>query len=143
MRSPAPSAARCKDACPTFLTGKPLSLKWVNDGVKSICSRSARTSWPARRTRCRRSWHGHFRGHALACTTCGYCEAACPIEMEHLGKFFRLRQHRVMMDGEFPHELKNVFEAYEATSNPWGLPADTRADWARGSTFRWFPRRRK
>ena len=25
---------RCKDACPTFLTGKPLSLKWVNDAVK-------------------------------------------------------------------------------------------------------------
>ena len=25
---------RCKDACPTFLTGKPLALKWVNDAVK-------------------------------------------------------------------------------------------------------------
>jgi Fe-S oxidoreductase len=67
-----------------------------------------------------------------ACTTCGYCEAACPIELEHLSKFYKLRQHRVMMDGEFPHELKPVFEAYESQSNPWGLPAQTRADWARG-----------
>jgi formate hydrogenlyase subunit 6/NADH:ubiquinone oxidoreductase subunit I len=25
---------RCKDACPTFLTGKPLSLKMVNDSLK-------------------------------------------------------------------------------------------------------------
>ena len=25
---------RCKDACPTHLTGKPLSLKMVNDSVK-------------------------------------------------------------------------------------------------------------
>ena len=25
---------RCKDACPTFLTGKPLALKWVNDSLK-------------------------------------------------------------------------------------------------------------
>src|SRR5262249_3470761 len=25
---------RCKDACPTFLSGKPLSLKWVHDGLK-------------------------------------------------------------------------------------------------------------
>src|SRR4029453_7122918 len=25
---------RCKDACPTFLTGKPLSLKGVNDRLK-------------------------------------------------------------------------------------------------------------
>jgi Fe-S oxidoreductase len=43
-----------------------------------------------------------------------------------------MRQHRVLMDGEFPHELKAVFEAYESQSNPWGLPADTRASWADG-----------
>ncbi len=66
-----------------------------------------------------------------ACTTCGYCEAACPIELEHLPRFFRMRQHRVMMDGEFPHELKAVFAAYESQSNPWGLSSDARADWAR------------
>jgi Fe-S oxidoreductase len=66
-----------------------------------------------------------------ACTTCGYCEAACPIELEHLPRFFRMRQHRVMMDGEFPHELKAVFAAYESQGNPWGLSSDARADWAR------------
>ena len=36
-----------------------------------------------------------------------------------------------MMEGEFPHELKAVFEAYESQSNPWGLPSQTRADWAK------------
>jgi Fe-S oxidoreductase len=40
------------------------------------------------------------------------------------------------MDGEFPHELKAVFNAYEVQSNPWGLPADTRGDWARGLPVR-------
>ena len=35
-----------------------------------------------------------------------------------------------MMDGEFPHELRGIFAAYEVQSNPWGLPADTRGDWA-------------
>jgi len=67
-----------------------------------------------------------------ACTTCGFCESACPIELEHLGKFFRMRQQRVMMEGAFPHELKPVFAAYEAQSNPWGLDAATRGDWAQG-----------
>ena len=43
----------------------------------------------------------------------------------------RLRQHRVLIDGEFPRELRNVFDAYEVQSNPWGLPAETRGDWAR------------
>jgi Fe-S oxidoreductase len=67
-----------------------------------------------------------------ACTSCGYCEAACPIELEHLDKFFRMRQHQVMIAGEFPLELKKVFEAWEVQGNAWGLPADQRGDWARG-----------
>jgi Fe-S oxidoreductase len=122
---------RCKDACPTFLTGKPLSLKWVQDDLKRhlIAQRGAivggddaalpplvgvviapETLW--------------------ACTTCGYCEAACPIELEHLPRFYRMRQHQVLMEGAFPRELKPVFEAYEVQSNPWGFAAETRGDWA-------------
>jgi Fe-S oxidoreductase len=36
-----------------------------------------------------------------------------------------------MMVGEFPHELKAVFDQYESQSNPWGLEADTRGDWVK------------
>jgi Fe-S oxidoreductase len=43
-----------------------------------------------------------------------------------------MRQHQVMIAGEFPHELKKVFEAYESQSNPWGLQAGQRGDWADG-----------
>jgi Fe-S oxidoreductase len=35
-----------------------------------------------------------------------------------------------MMDGEFPHALRSLFGAYEVQSNPWGLSAETRGDWA-------------
>ena len=128
---------RCKDACPTHLTGKPLSLKGVNDRLKRhlLEQREAIVADPA------------FELPALvdgvigtetlwACTTCGYCEAACPIELEHLDKFFRMRQHQVMIEGEFPHELKKLFEAYESQGNPWGLQADARGDWRRASTCR-------
>jgi len=128
---------RCKDACPTFLTGKPLSLKWVNDGLKHhlVAQRESLLA-PAPAGDAEDPLPplvGTVIGEDTlwACTTCGYCEAACPIELEHLAKFFKLRQHRVMMDGEFPHELKPVFEAYESQSNPWGLPSQTRGDWAR------------
>ena len=125
---------RCKDACPTFLTGKPLSQKWVHDSIKHhlmeqrlaiVGEASADDALPP--------LVGDVIGEDTlwACTTCGYCEAACPIELEHLPRFFRMRQHRVMMDGEFPHELKAVFAAYESQSNPWGLSSDARADWAR------------
>jgi Fe-S oxidoreductase len=124
---------RCKDACPTFLTGKPLSLKWVFDSLKQhlVAQRDAivagdDTALPP------------LVGEVIApetlwaCTTCGYCEAACPIELEHLPRFYRMRQHQVLMEGAFPHELKSVFNAYDAQSNPWGLPAETRGNWADG-----------
>ena len=125
---------RCKDACPTHLTGKPLSMKMVNDSVKrhlveradAIVAGDARGELPA------------LVGNVIAeetlwaCTACGYCEAACPIELEHLDRFFRMRQHQVLIAGEFPHELKHLFEAVEAEGNPWGLPASERASWVEG-----------
>ncbi len=124
---------RCKDACPTFLSGKPLSLKWVNDSLKHhlLEQRKALVSRATADAALPPLVPGVIRDETLwACTTCGYCEAACPIELEHLPKFYRMRQQRVMMDGEFPHELRAIFDAYEVQSNPWGLPADTRGDWA-------------
>jgi Fe-S oxidoreductase/nitrate reductase gamma subunit len=130
---------RCKDACPTFLTGKPLSQKWVHDSLKHhlLAQREAVVHPPAGEEVLPPLVGDVISDDTLwACTTCGYCESACPIELEHLPRFYRMRQHRVMMDGEFPHELKAVFGAYEVQSNPWGLPADTRGDWARGLPVR-------
>jgi Fe-S oxidoreductase len=124
---------RCKDSCPTFLTDKPLSLKWVNDALKHhlVDQRQAliaknHDSLPA------------LVGEIIkpetlwACTTCGYCEVACPISLEHLGKFYKMRQYQVMMETEFPEELQDVFGNYESQGNPWGLNSATRGDWAKG-----------
>ncbi len=125
---------RCKDACPTHLTGKPLSLKAVNDSLKKhlLEHRAAIVTGDPGQVLPALVGPVISEEALWACTTCGYCEAACPIELEHLGKFFRIRQHQVMIAGEFPHELKKVFEAYESQSNPWGLQADQRGDWAQG-----------
>jgi Fe-S oxidoreductase len=123
---------RCKDACPTFVTGKPLALKWVFDHLKEHLL-AQREALLARREDALPPLVPTVIGEdsLWACTTCGYCEAACPIELEHLPRFYRLRQHQVMMEGVFPRELKAVFDGYEVQSNPWGLPAETRGDWAR------------
>ena len=84
---------RCKDACPTFLTGKPLSLKWVNDGIKRhlLEQRQTLLNPPAADAEdpLPALVGPVISEEALwACTTCGYCEAACPIELEHLSKFY-------------------------------------------------------
>ena len=124
---------RCKDACPTFITGKPLSLKWVHDDLKRHLLAQRDAIVAADDSALPPLVGAVISPETLwACTTCGYCEAACPIELEHLPRFYRMRQHQVLMEGAFPHELKAVFDAYEVQSNPWGLPADTRGQWADG-----------
>ena len=124
---------RCKDACPTYLTGKPLALKWVFDSLKGHLQEQRTPIVAGDDAALPALVGGVIAPEALwACTTCGYCEAACPIELEHLPRFYRMRQHQVMMEGAFPHELKAVFDAYEVQSNPWGFPADTRGNWAEG-----------
>ena len=128
---------RCKVACPTFLTDKPLSQKWVHDALKRhlVDQRTALMApVPAGADDPLPPLVGGVVDETAlwACTTCGACEEACPIELEHLPRFYRLRQHQVMMAGEFPHELRPAFEAWESQGNPWGLPAGQRADWARG-----------
>lgn len=123
---------RCKDSCPTFLTGKPLALKWVHDSLKHHLLDRREAILAGRQAELPALVPEVIKADTLwACTTCGYCERACPIGLEHLGRFYRLRQHQVMMEGAFPQELKAVFDAYESQSNPWGLPADTRGAWAK------------
>lgn len=127
---------RCKVPCPTFLTDKPLSQKGVHDALKHhLVEQRERLLTPVPDggdDPLPPLVGGAVDETALwACTTCGACEEACPIELEHLPRFYRLRQHQVMMAGRFPHELKAMFEGWESQGNPWGLPAGRRADWAR------------
>ena len=123
---------RCKDSCPTFLTGKPLAMKWVNDSLKHHLLEKREAILAKNAAELPALVPEVIKEETLwACTTCGYCERSCPIGLEHLGRFYRLRQHQVMMEGAFPQELKAVFDAYESQSNPWGLPADTRGAWAK------------
>ena len=123
---------RCKDACPTFLTGKPLALKWVNDDIKHHLMKERAPIRSGDRAHLPALVGGTIADETLwACTTCGYCEVACPIGIEHLGKFYRLRQRQVMMEGEFPSELNKLFASYESQGNPWALDAATRGDWAK------------
>ena len=64
------------------------------------------------------------------CTTCGWCEEGCPVAIEHIQRIVDMRRHAVLVRSEFPADLAKSFKSTENQSNPWGIPADTRADWA-------------
>jgi Fe-S oxidoreductase len=65
-----------------------------------------------------------------ACTTCGACEAACPVMIEYVDKVIDLRRGLVLSEDRYPKEFESAFKSLETQSNPWGFPKHSRSDWA-------------
>jgi Fe-S oxidoreductase len=70
-----------------------------------------------------------------SCTTCGACVEQCPVDIEHVDHIVELRRHQVLLESAFPSELGGLFRKLENQGNPWGLPARSRMDWAKGLPF--------
>ncbi|NQU04085.1 MAG: (Fe-S)-binding protein, partial [Syntrophaceae bacterium] len=66
-----------------------------------------------------------------SCTNCMYCMEHCPAFIEHVPKVVGMRQYKVLMEADFASELQLTYRNMENNSNPWGIGAHTRADWAR------------
>ena len=64
------------------------------------------------------------------CTTCYACVEACPVGNNQVNAIVEMRRHLVLAESKFPAELQGAFTNMENNSNPWGVGAHTRADWA-------------
>ena len=128
---------RCQSACPAWNTGKPLSPKLLIMDLRDHALAEGPAILAARAA-----------GEALeplalvpdvvddeavwACTTCGACVQECPVDIEHVDTIVDLRRALVMSESRFPAEAGTMLRNLENTSNPWGQPQSTRADWASG-----------
>ncbi|MDR2861002.1 MAG: 4Fe-4S dicluster domain-containing protein, partial [Syntrophobacterales bacterium] len=66
-----------------------------------------------------------------SCTNCMYCMENCPADIEHVPKVVGMRQYKVLMEADFAPELQLTFRNMENNSNPWGIGAHLRGDWAK------------
>ena len=141
---------RCLTHCPTHVTGKPLthrgvnlSIKnflWENQGRLSSIEKNADGTgftWQTPEGRTDVPPLAAEEGGVLtndtiwACTTCGYCETACPVFIENVPRLIDARRFKVQVQAEFPPELQRVFEGLERQGNPWGLDREQRDAWAK------------
>jgi Fe-S oxidoreductase len=129
---------RCQTHCPTYITGKPLTHKGVNQDLKRWLWRHEEEVGEGRA-----SEGGSFELPPLvpnllsaetiwACTSCGWCETACPVFIENVPRLIEMRRHKVQVEADFPPEAQRVLEGMERQGNPWGIGQDRRSEWADG-----------
>jgi Fe-S oxidoreductase/nitrate reductase gamma subunit len=135
---------RCQDGCPAYLSGKPLSPKKFIQDLK--------TYWLERSSAVVAGQKPAVEGEAApeatdegkvlpgevidlhelwACTNCMYCMENCPVFIEHVPKIIGMRQYKVLTEADFAQELQLTCRNMENNSNPWGVGAHLRADWAK------------
>jgi len=149
---------RCQTHCPTYLTGKPLSHKEVNRAIRHHLADRAgdlialsRAREPAAReaaaTRLPAITEVVPPETAWACTTCGWCETACPVLIENIPRLVDMRRQQVLVEASFPDEAQRVFKGIETQGNPWGIGSNRRTEWcadldlpraASGAPFEWL-----
>jgi Fe-S oxidoreductase len=150
---------RCQTHCPTYVTGKPLSHKEVNRAIRRHVGELlpeltllARARDAAGREKAAEALPPLLGGPipaetAWACTTCGWCETACPVFIENVPRLVDLRRQAVLVESAFPEEAARVFRNLETQGNPWGIGSNRRADWCQdldvprasaGGDFEWL-----
>ena len=138
---------RCQEGCPAYLSGKPLSPKKVIQDLKTYWEAKAAAIVAAQKAAARGGETGSAAENApedkvlpgevidlhelWACTNCMYCMEHCPVLIEHVPKIIGMRQYKVLTEAEFAPELQLTYRNMENNSNPWGIGAHLRADWAK------------
>jgi Fe-S oxidoreductase len=150
---------RCKEVCPTTLTGKPLRPKNFGNDLRDYLyatpADQMKQDKPVPEDRLligsevpegakwelsddEPPWTQKELGGAVskdtiwACTTCGYCEWACPLFITFVDKIVQVRRYLTLEESDFPAEAQVGFKGMERQGNPWNLPQADRGKWADG-----------
>ena len=108
---------RCQQHCPAHNTGKELNPKQLALGLRAYLNQhGAQGAEPLLGT--------HLSEEAVfQCTTCGACEAQCPVGVEHLPLIIGLRRGAVNTGRWEDEHGGQLFLKLERNGNPLGLAA--------------------
>jgi len=133
---------RCDYYCPANQTGKALSPRHIITGTRDLLYASQRALLKPKAAESGGEGDDtdsafvgatHTDTELWACTTCGACDAHCPLFIEHVEPIIQMRQHLVLEEeGRFPKELVATFKGLETQGNPWSIGAHQRLEWAEG-----------
>jgi Fe-S oxidoreductase len=121
---------RCQTHCPTYLTHKPLTHKAVNVTLKHHFLAMEDKLVGGKKEELPALVPDVLSEETIwACTTCGWCETACPVFIENVPRLVDMRRYMVQVESKFPQEAVRVFKGVETQGNPWGMGANARLEW--------------
>jgi len=120
---------RCSDNCPAASVGRDISPKMI-----SIKARDHAYKYYPVFGRSPDPGDIEFTGHVIsekeiwACTTCGACEAECPIFIEYIDKIVDMRRY-LLEQGKLPASLQKPMQQVKKKGNAYGAPRTKRTAW--------------
>lgn len=115
---------RCQDLCPAYNGGSSLSPKYLIVNTRTVLEKGKEE---------KKLVDSVLKEEALwACTTCGACMYACPLDIKHIPYILNIRRAEVLVEGRFPPELSLFFKNIEQKQNPWGIWQTERTKWMEG-----------
>jgi len=122
---------RCADQCPANAAGRPLSPRALSIKTRDYLFRHyPMFGAPTNGNGLMGSLYSE--DEIWSCTTCGACEAECPLLVEYIDKIVDLRRGLVD-DGKAPQPLHKPLKSLESRGNPFGKMEKKRADWTQGA----------
>jgi Fe-S oxidoreductase/nitrate reductase gamma subunit len=119
---------RCQDNCPAWLSGKPLSPKFVILDLQRYMNATAAA--PANGVA---MVGGVISEDVLwSCTTCGACEEHCPVGIAHIDTIMDMRRNLVLEQGRMPETAEAALRSLEQRGHPWRGTQATRSGWTAG-----------
>jgi Fe-S oxidoreductase/nitrate reductase gamma subunit len=120
---------RCEDVCPSTLSGMAYSPRAL---IYSLHRSMHETLMGENGIEKAPLLDGYLESETpWLCTTCGACLQVCPMFVDPISAVIDLRRYLTLTTGEIPGSVGETLMQMERRGNPWGLPKEEHAPWAR------------
>ena len=120
---------RCQDVCPAYTTGKELSPSALEINKRYYLNEHLTELAGGNESEFTLIDFAISESAVWACTACGACVDICPVGNEPMFDILYIRRHQMLMENEFPTELKQAYRGMERNGNPWNLSPRDRMKW--------------
>lgn len=125
---------RCSDNCPSHAAGRPLSPRFFTTKARDYAFQHYPMFGKAKNGQAL-AGNIYSEDEIWSCTTCGACEAECPLLLEYIDKIVDLRRG-LIDDGNVPQSLQKPLKALESRGNPYGKLEKKKSDWTLAEDLR-------